>query len=72
MLGLSTCQPLWVILYHLPENGEKRERNDRKGHEKKKKGQGRKKERNESGKNGRNKNIPFTLPVTRIADFDQL
>ena len=44
--GLMICQPLWVILCHLPENVGKRGRRDSKGDERE--GQGRKREMKES------------------------
>ena len=43
---IMTCQPLWVILCCLPEKGEKRDRRDSEGDERK--GLGRKRNRNES------------------------
>ena len=45
--GLTTRQPLWVILCRLPEKGRKSDRRDSRIDERE--GQGRKRNRNESG-----------------------
>ena len=69
--GLMTCQPLWVILCCLPENGRKEieeiveETRKRDGIEKK--------QQELKWRNRRNKNIPpLPLPATRIAGLAHL
>ena len=52
--GLTTCQPLWVILCCLPHQ-EKRDRRGSRGDERK--GQGRKRKRNESEETGETRNV---------------
>ena len=60
-----TCQPLWVILCHLPEKG-RREIDEREGH-------GRKRKMNESEETVEIKTFPpLPLPAARIAGLAQL
>ena len=67
--GLTTCQPLWVILCRLPEEGRKEIEETVEMKER-----DRKKEKQEwKWRNRRNKNItPLPLPATRIAGLAQL
>ena len=68
--GLTTRQPLRVILCRLPEKGRK-EVEESRGDERE--GQGRKRNRKESEETEENKNIPpLPLPTTRIAGLAQL
>ena len=68
--GLTTRQPLRVILCRLPEKGRK-EIEESRGDERE--GQGRKRNRNESEETEEIKNIPpLPLPTTRIAGLAQL
>ena len=68
--GLTTRQPLRVILCRLPEKGRK-EIEERV--EEMKRGTGKKEEQEWKWRNRRNKNIPpLTLPTTRIAGLAQL
>ena len=71
-----TRQPLWVILFCLPEKGRKKieeiveEMKERNREEREKQGR---KELEWKWRNRRNKNIPsLPLPATRIAGLAQL
>ena len=55
--GLTTRQPLWVILYRLPEKREKRDGRDIRGDESE--GQGRKRNGNESEETEEIKTFPL-------------
>ena len=69
--GLTTCQPLWVILCRLPETGRKRDRRFSKRDEKEE--QERKRNWNESEETEEIKIFPpLILPATRIAGLAQL
>ena len=68
-MGLMTCQPLWVLLCHLPEKGRKGRRYSR-GDERE--GQGVKRNRNESEETEEIKIPSLPLPATRIAGLAQL
>ena len=77
--GLTTRQPLWVILWHLPEKGRKEieeiveEMKERNREESRTGMKGKKAEQEWKGRNRRNKNIlPLPLPTTRIAGIAQL
>ena len=68
-LGLTTRQPLWVILCRFPEKG----RNEVEKVVEEMKGTGKKDEQERKWKNRKNKNIsPLPLPATRIAGLAQL
>ena len=68
--GLMTCQPVWVILYPLPEKGRK----ETEEIVEEMKEMDRKKDKLEwKWRKRRNKNIPpLPLPATRIAGLAQL
>ena len=67
--GLTTPQPLWVILYHLPEKGRK----EIEEIVEEMRGTGKKEDQEWKWRNRRNKNIPpLPLPATRIAGLAQL
>ena len=69
--GLTTCQPLWVILCCLPEKGRKDI--EEIVEEMKETGSGKKEELEWKWRNRRNKNIPpLLLPAKRIAGLAQL
>ena len=68
--GLTTHQPLWVILCRLPETGRKE---IEEIVEEMKENTGKKEEQEWKWRNRRNKNIPLLpLPATRIAGLAQL
>ena len=68
-----TRQPLWVVLCHLPEKGRKEIEEIKEGMKERKRGTGKKENKNESEETEEIKTSPpLPLPATRIAGLAQL